>query len=126
MRVETLVVKVLGLLMLVFFVWDSKIKYDLAEDSEGEKVRIKFVQFQNFLLLNHLALPQQIYDYVDHNTALVLKSFAAFQFTAAILFYIGSKTATFLLITCTLLQTSILHNPLFKKLTEVDRQRAER
>ena len=45
MRQETIVVKVLGLLMLVFFVWDSKIKYYEAEDSEGEKIRIKFVQF---------------------------------------------------------------------------------
>lgn len=45
MKIETLVVKVLGLLMLVFFVWDSKIKYNEAQDSEGEKVKIKLVQF---------------------------------------------------------------------------------
>ena len=43
MRLETIIVKVLGLLMLVFYVWDSKIKYNSAEDNEGEKVRIKFV-----------------------------------------------------------------------------------
>lgn len=42
MQLETVVVKVVGLLMLVFYIWDSKIKFDLAGDSEGEKVRIKF------------------------------------------------------------------------------------
>jgi len=49
MRLEKIVVKLLGLLMLAYFFWDSKTKYDLSEDSEGEKVRIKFVQLQNLL-----------------------------------------------------------------------------
>jgi len=88
--------------MLVYFVWDSKTKYDLSEDSEGEKVRIRFGKFQDLLQSNSLSLPQQIFDWVDQNTAVVLKTFAAIQFTAAILFYIGSKSATFLLIVCTL------------------------
>ena len=121
MGLERIVVKLLGVLMLVYFVWDSKIKYDLSEDAEGEKVRIQFVKFQNLLLSNSLSLPQQVFDLVDQNTTIVLKTFATIQFTAAILFYIGSKSATFLLIACTLTQTAILHNPLFKRLTEVDK-----
>ena len=43
MRLERIVVKLLGVLMLVYFVWDSKTKYDLSEESEGEKIRIRFV-----------------------------------------------------------------------------------
>ena len=40
MRLERIVVKLLGVLMLVYFLWDSKTKYDLSEDAEGEKFKI--------------------------------------------------------------------------------------
>jgi hypothetical protein len=56
-----------------------------------------------------------------------MQAFAVTQIAAAFLFYIGSRTATFVLIICTLLQAMILHNPVYKRhTTEVDRARAAR
>ena len=42
MKLEKVVAKVVGLLMLFYFVWDSKKKYGVAEDTEIEKFRIRF------------------------------------------------------------------------------------
>ena len=42
MKAETFMVKVCGLLVVIWFVFDSYRKYTLATEIEGERVRIKF------------------------------------------------------------------------------------
>lgn len=42
MKLEKLLIKVLGLVMLSYFFFDSWKKYELANQSQGEIVKIKF------------------------------------------------------------------------------------
>jgi hypothetical protein len=57
MNLEKLVIKVLGLVMLSYFFFDSWKKYELASQSEGEILKIKFQQFQYFLANHSIYLP---------------------------------------------------------------------
>lgn len=41
MKFETILVKVLGLLMLAYFIFDAYHKYKDAGEQEGEKIKIK-------------------------------------------------------------------------------------
>ena len=55
---EVAIVKVCGLVMITYFVFDSYRKYTLAGDLEGERIRIKFYEFESWL---------QTYGIVSHH-----------------------------------------------------------
>ena len=60
-------------------------------------------------------------------SGLIMQVYAALQFSAAVLFYMGSRCAVILLIVLTLVQGAVMHNPCYKKhTTEVERARAAR
>lgn len=49
MKFERILVKLLGLLMLAYFVNDAYHKYVDAGEQEGEKIKIKLQQFDNWI-----------------------------------------------------------------------------
>lgn len=49
MKSETLLVKICGIMMITFFMYDGYHKYKFAEETEGERVTIKFNQFEDLI-----------------------------------------------------------------------------
>jgi len=56
MKAETLIVKLCGIMMVTYFAFDGYRKYSFAEDTEGERVKIKFNQFEEWLATYGLQL----------------------------------------------------------------------
>jgi|LakMenE01Jun11ns_1017448.scaffolds.fasta_scaffold9514660_1 hypothetical protein len=42
MKAETFIVKICGMLIIAYFLFDARRKFKFADDTEGERVRIKF------------------------------------------------------------------------------------
>lgn len=125
MKPELIAIKCCGLLMVSYFVFDAHRKYTLAQDLEGERIRIKFGQFDEWLRgygVNH-----GLQDLLKREAVLIVQIFAAIELAAAALFYVGSRLAVAPLIACTLVSAVVLHNPWYvKHTTAIDRQRDAR
>ena len=90
---------------------------------ESDVLRSKYSNLQDFLRNTiHYSIPfstEQITDFAPY----ILISFAVLQALLALLVVLGQRYMSLFLIILSIVQTFVMHNPLYKNSTEIDRQR---